>query len=100
LFIFAAIKPSPMPSHEDRYISKLLMGFGALIAGVMTIFYACFERLRYDDWYYWGLGASILFCLGSYLLLQAFVHKIKADFSRRQKSREQLRSGKEKEPSE
>jgi hypothetical protein len=86
-----------MPSHEDKYISNLLSGFGSVIAGVMVIFYACFERVRYDDWYFWGLAASALLCLGSYLMLQAFVHKIKADLSRRQKMRQQYKSAREKE---
>ncbi len=78
-----------MPSHEDKYISKLLLGFGAVIAGVMSILYACFERTRQDDWYFWGVVASLLLCSGIYLMLNAFVHKIKADMIRRQKVREQ-----------
>ena len=81
-----------MPGHEDKYITKLLFGFGGLIAGIMLILYACFERTKYDDWYGWGVGASFLICLGSYFLLQAFVHKIKADFSRRQRVRQQQKT--------
>ena len=86
-----------MASHEDKYISNLLMGFGSIIAGVMVILYACFERVRYDDWYFWGLAASALLCLGSYLMLKAFVHKIKADLTQRQKMRQQYKSAREKE---
>ncbi len=89
-----------MPSHEDKYITKLLLGFGSIIAAVMIIFYACFERVKYDDWYFWGLAASALFCLGSYLMLQAFVHKLKADMTRRQKMRQEYKSKTEKEPIE
>ncbi len=89
-----------MASHEDKYISKLLFGFGSIIAAVMVIFYACFERVRYDDWYFWGLAASALLCLGSYLMMQAFVHKIKADMTRRQKLRQQYKTTREKEPIE
>ncbi len=81
-----------MPSHEEKYISKLLLGFGALIAAVMSILYACFERTRQDDWYFWGVVASLLLCTGIYLLLGAFVHKVKADLIRRQKVRESQKS--------
>lgn len=86
-----------MPSHEDKYISLLLSGFGSLTAAVMIMVYACFERIRYDDWYYWGLAASALFCLGSYLMLHAFVHKVKSDLSRRNKLRDQFKASRDNE---
>jgi hypothetical protein len=82
-----------MPSHEEKYISKLLAGFGAVIAAVMAILYACFERTRQDDWYFWGVVASILFCLGFYFMLNAFVHKVKADMIRKQRSRQEQKAG-------
>ena len=81
-----------MASHSDKYLSKLLFGFGAVIASIFILVYAAFERTKKDDWYVWGLVASILLCTGLFLLLQAFIHKIKADFSRRQKVREQQRT--------
>lgn len=81
-----------MPSHEDKYITKLLSGFGAIIAGVMVILFACFERTRHDDWYFWGIVASLLLCLGAYLVSSAFVHKVKSDLIRKQKMRHQQRS--------
>ena len=77
-----------MSSHSDKYLTKLLLGFAAVIASIFVIVFACFERVKYDDWYGWGLVASVLLCLGLYLLFSAFIHKIKADFSRRQKSKE------------
>ena len=76
-----------MPSHEDKYISKLLFGFGAINAGVMAIMYACFERTKHDDWYFWGVVASLLFCAGVYLMNSAFGHKMKSDLIRKQKMR-------------
>jgi uncharacterized membrane protein HdeD (DUF308 family) len=81
-----------MSNHEDKYISKLLFGFGAVIAGIMSIMFACFERTKYDDWYLWGIVASLLVGLGVYLMASAFVHKIKADLIRKQKMRKQQRS--------
>jgi hypothetical protein len=87
-----------MASHEDKYVTRLLLGFGGIIAGVMAILYACFERMKYDDWYFWGAAASFLFCYGVYTLLQAFVHKIKADFSRRQRVRQMQKTDTELHP--
>lgn len=80
-----------MSSHSDKFLTKLLFGFGAVIAAVFVILFACFERTKKDDWYGWGMVASALLCTGLYLLLSAFVHKVKSDFIRRQKSREQQR---------
>jgi uncharacterized membrane protein len=77
-----------MASHADKFLTKLLLGFAAVIASIFVIVFACFERVKYDDWYGWGLVASALMCIGLYLLLSAFVHKIKADFLKRQKSKE------------
>ncbi len=81
-----------MPSHEDKYITKLLSGFGAIIAAVMVIMFACFERTKHDDWYFWGIVASLLLCLGVYLVSSAFVHKMKSDLIRKQKMRHQQKS--------
>ena len=78
-----------MSSHADKYLSKLLFGFGAVIASIFIIIYAAFERTKTGDWYFWGLVASVLMCIGLYLMLGAFVHKVKADFSRRQNLRKQ-----------
>lgn len=76
-----------MASHSDKFLTKLLFGFITVIASVFLILYACFERTKKDDWYGWGLVASTLLCIGLYLLLSAFVHKIKADFTRKSKSK-------------
>ncbi len=77
-----------MASHTDKFLTKLLLGFAAVIASVFIIVYACFERVKYDDWYGWGLVASVLLCTGLYLLLSAFVHKMKSEFGKRQRSKE------------
>jgi uncharacterized membrane protein len=77
-----------MASHSDKFLTKILLGFACVIASIFVIVYACFERVKYDDWYGWGLVASVLMCVGIYLSLSAFVHKVKADFMRRQKSKE------------
>jgi len=77
-----------MSSHADRYLTKLLFGFAFISASVFVIVFACFERVKYDDWYGWGLLASVLLCFGVYLISSAFVHKMKNDLLKRQKSKE------------
>lgn len=81
-----------MSSHSDKFLTKLLFGFAAIIASIFLIVFACFERTKLDEWYGWGLVASTLFCVGIYLCLSAFVHKMKADFTRRQRSKEQQKT--------
>jgi len=75
-------------NHQEKYITKLLLGFTLIIGAIFLILYAAFERTRLDDWYFWGFVASTLICIGLYLLLSAFVHKMKSDMINRQKMRE------------
>ena len=79
-------------SHEEKFITKLLVGFTLIIGGIFVIVYAAFERTRQDDWYFWGLVASVLICTGLYLLMSSFVHKMKSDFIKRQRLREQKKT--------
>ena len=79
-------------SHHEKYFTKLLIGFASLIGAVLVIFYAIFEIDRQSDWYFWAIVAAFLLCSGIYFSLSAFVHKIKSDFSKRQKLRDQQRS--------
>ncbi|HWR32932.1 MAG TPA: hypothetical protein VN451_05380, partial [Chitinophagaceae bacterium] len=79
-------------SHHERYFVKLLIGFAAIITGVMVIFYAMFEVGKDSDWYFWAIVAAFLLCGGIYFALSAMVHKIKADFSRRQKQKDSKKS--------
>ncbi len=78
-----------MSSHSDKYLTKLLFGLGAVIASIFSMMYSSFERTKNGDWYFWGVVASLLMCGGLFLLLSAFVHKVKADLSRRQNVRKQ-----------
>ena len=75
-------------SHKESYFVKLLIGFSSIIGSVLIIFYCIFELSKDTDWYFWAIVAAFLMCGGIYFSLQAFVHKIKSDFSRRQKQRE------------
>ena len=75
-------------SHKESYLVKLLVGFSSIIGSMLIIFYSIFELDKGTDWYFWAIVAAFLMCGGVYFSLQAFVHKIKSDFSRRQKQRE------------
>jgi len=79
-------------SHQERYFTKLLLGFASVTCSIFLILYACFERTKDGDWYFWGIVASFLMCGGFFFLLTAFVHKIKSDFSKRQKVRDQQKT--------
>ena len=79
-------------SHQERYYTKLLIGFASLIGSVLVSFYAFFETAKEGDWYFWAIVAAFLLCGGIYFSGSAFVHKIKSDFSKRQKQREEQRS--------
>ena len=79
-------------SHKESYFVKLLIGFSSIIASILVIFYANFELSKDSDWYFWATVAAFLMCGGIYFSLQAFVHKIKSDFSRRQKQRDEQKT--------
>jgi hypothetical protein len=79
-------------SHRESYFVKLLIGFSSIIASIIIIFYAIFELNKDSDWYFWAIVAGFLMCGGIYFCMQAFVHRIKSDFSRRQKQREQQKT--------
>lgn len=80
-------------SHREKYFVKLLIGFSSIIGSTLITFYAIFELPKENtDWYFWAIVAAFLMCSGIYFSLSAFVHKIKSDFSRRQKQRDAQKS--------
>lgn len=78
--------------HQERYTTKLLFGFAFITAGILLTLYAAFERTQEDDWYFWGIVASVLINAGLYFFGTAFVHKVKSDLIKRQKIREQQKT--------
>jgi len=79
-------------THGEKYISNLLFGFSFITLGILSITYAAFERGNDDDWYFWGIISSLLINMGLYFMLKAIVHKVKSDFIKRQKLREQQKT--------
>jgi FtsH-binding integral membrane protein len=80
-------------SHKERYFTKLLIGFAALIGAVFLTYYAVFEQAaQKGDWYFWAAVTAFLLCGGIYFCLSAFIHKMKSDFNKRQQQRDMQRS--------
>ena len=79
-------------SHSEKYVSNLLIGFSALIGFAVITFYAIFELKKDTSWYFWAIVAAFLLCTGIYFCLIAIVHKVKSDFNRRAKQREQQKT--------
>lgn len=79
-------------SHSEKYFSNLLIGFSALLGFALITFYAIFEAKKDTDWYFWAIAAAFLLCGGVYFCLIAVIHKVKSDFNRRAKQREQQKT--------
>jgi uncharacterized membrane protein HdeD (DUF308 family) len=79
-------------THKEKFLSKMLIGFALTSVGIFSILFAAFERSRKDDWFLWGFVASVFINTGLYLLVSAFVHKVKSDLIKRQKQREQQKT--------
>ena len=86
-------------SHHERYFINLLLGFSSIIGSVLITFYTIFEVSRERDWYFWAIVAAFLMCSGVYFSLYAFTHKIKSDFNRRQRQRDQQQTFLSDDPS-
>jgi ABC-type nickel/cobalt efflux system permease component RcnA len=81
-------------SHSEKYITNLLLGFVAVTGSIFVIFFIIFIKSQKDDWYIWGIVASVLLCIGLYLIVQATVHKVKSDLIKKQRERDRHNSQK------
>lgn len=76
-------------SHAEKYTTQILVGFASLAGFVFVTYYSIFELKKDKTWYFWAGLATFLLLAGIYFCLSAFVHKVKSDFNRRAKQREQ-----------
>lgn len=81
--------PGSLHSHAEKYITQAIAGYLSLLLFVGVTFYSIFEARKEKGWYYWAAIAAFLLLAGVYFLMNAFVHKVKSDFNRRAKQREQ-----------
>jgi Kef-type K+ transport system membrane component KefB len=79
--------------HEDKWIVKAIVGFSLAAWTVISIVYICINEASRDNWFLWSLIPAAFFLVSLALLGSAFVHKIKADLSKRKKSKSNGASG-------
>lgn len=79
-------------SHQEKFITKLLMGIAFVTVGIFIILFAAFEKGQKQDWYFWGILSSIAVNTGIILVGSAYVHKMKSDLIKRQRQREQQKT--------
>ena len=63
------------------------MGFILIDAGILLIMYSANKRAS-DEWLMWGIISSTIITSGLAVLGNAYIHKVKSDLMRKQKSRE------------
>lgn len=76
-------------SHSEKYLTQAIAGFISLLLFTGVTFYSIFEVKKDKSWYLWAGIAAFLLLTGVYFLMSATVHKVKSDFNRRAKQREQ-----------
>ena len=83
-------------SHQEKFITKLLIGVTFILVSVFLLFYTIYERseksIKEDDWYWWAFGFASLLATGIILICSAYVHKVKSDLIRRQQQRMQQKA--------
>ncbi|HPG11011.1 MAG TPA: hypothetical protein PLU37_05730 [Chitinophagaceae bacterium] len=73
-------------SHYKKYTTGLFFGIAVVTSGIFILCYGCIKEAGGSNWYVWAAASSLLICLGLYLLMNAYVHKVKSDIRRKQKS--------------
>jgi len=77
-----------MPNkHYQKWFFQMPMGFLLINAGVLVIMYSANKRAS-DEWLLWGIVSAAIFTSGLAILGNAYIHKVKSDLIRRQKTRE------------
>jgi len=76
-----------MPNkHYQKWLLQMPAGFFLVGAGILVIMYSANKRAS-DEWLIWGLISITIFNTGLGLLGNAYVHKVKSDLIRRQRTR-------------
>jgi hypothetical protein len=73
--------------HEEKWIVRAIVGFSMAAWTVVSIVYICVNEASRDNWFLWSLIPAAFFLISLVLLGSAFVHKVKADLTKRKKSR-------------
>jgi uncharacterized membrane protein HdeD (DUF308 family) len=76
-----------MPNkHYKRWLLQMPVGFLLVGAGVLVIMYAANKRAS-DEWLIWGIISVTVLNAGLGILGNAYIHKVKSDLIRKQRTR-------------
>jgi len=76
-----------MPNkHYQKWILQMPVGFLLVGAGIIVIMYSANKRAS-DEWFIWGLISATIIMAGLGILGNAYIHKIKSDLIKKQRTR-------------
>jgi uncharacterized membrane protein HdeD (DUF308 family) len=73
--------------HYQKWLLQMPVGFLLVGAGVIVIMYSANKRAS-DEWFIWGLISAVVVTAGLAILGNAYVHKVKSDLIKKQRSRQ------------
>jgi hypothetical protein len=74
--------------HERKFFTNMLIGLTFTTAGIISIVYFSHDRESQLDWIFWTFIPVIAINTGLLFISSGIVHKVKADFIRKQKQKE------------
>jgi uncharacterized membrane protein HdeD (DUF308 family) len=75
-----------MPNkHYQKWLLQMPLGFLLVSGGILVIMYAANKRAS-DEWLIWGIISVTILNAGLGLLGNAYVHKVKSDLKRKQRT--------------
>jgi hypothetical protein len=80
----------PDKRHYEKWLIQAPIALLLCAVSILSIFYFIAhekESINGDNWMMWGLISASLFMAGIGLLSNAIVHKVKADLSRKKRSK-------------
>ncbi|HEV8282958.1 MAG TPA: hypothetical protein VGQ09_01540 [Chitinophagaceae bacterium] len=77
-----------MPNkHYQKWLLQMPVGFLMVGAGIIVIMYSANKRAS-DEWLLWGIVSAAIITAGLGILGNAYIHKVKSDLIRKQRSRQ------------
>ena len=76
--------------HYEKWLIQAPIAILLCATSIMTIFYFISRErnsINDDNWMMWGLISATIFMAGIGLLSNAVIHKVKADLSRKKRSK-------------
>jgi hypothetical protein len=72
--------------HYEKWLLQMPAGFLLVSVGILVIMYSANKRAS-DEWLVWGIISVTILNAGLALLGNAYVHKVKSDLIRKQRTR-------------